>query len=112
MIVSTVGGLFGTALFVNLGGATGDLLRLSVLPRNVTTAIGIAICQILGGNISISDPVIVLTGILGATFGAALMYAAGIRDPVSRGLGQEGGCSGSGSGGAHRGEGQLPIRCG
>jgi LrgB-like family len=44
MLVSSAGGLFGTAAMVRLitlGGASGAILRLSVLARNVTTALAI-----------------------------------------------------------------------
>jgi len=88
--VSSGGGLFGTAFFVkliNLGGKAGKDLRLSMLPRNVTTPLAIAIINIIGGNIAIACSIVVLTGIFGATVGARAMTAWGIEDPVSRGLG-------------------------
>lgn len=89
MIVGSVGGLFGTAFFVrliNLGGANGDVLRKSMLPRNITTPLAIAISKIIGANIPQACAVVVLTGIYGATSGASFMTALGITDPVSRGL--------------------------
>lgn len=90
MVISAVGGLFGTAAFVraiNLGGKNGALVRLSVLSRNVTTALAIAVTSILGGNISIAASVVVLTGIFAATFGRSILDSFGIHDPVARGLG-------------------------
>lgn len=99
MFVGSAGGLFGTAFFVrllNLGGATGSVLRKSMLPRNVTTPLAIAITQIIKGNVSQACAVVVLTGIYGATFGAAFMDACGVTDPVSRGMGI--GASGQGLG--------------
>jgi putative effector of murein hydrolase len=99
MIVGSAGGLFGTAAFVrllNLGGESGSVLRKSMLSRNVTTPLAIAITQIIKGDVSQACAVVVLTGIYGATFGAAFMDAVGITDPVSRGLGI--GASGQGLG--------------
>lgn len=90
MLISAGGGLFGTAAFVraiNLGGKNGGLVRLSVLSRNVTTALAMAVTTILEGNISIAASVVVLTGIFAATFGRAILTSMGINDPVSRGLG-------------------------
>lgn len=90
MIISAGGGLFGTAAFVraiNLGGKQGALVRLSVLSRNVTTALAIAVTSILGGDISIAASVVVLTGIFAATFGRSILTSMGIHDPVARGLG-------------------------
>lgn len=99
MIVSSAGGLFGTAAFVraiSLGGSDGALVRLSIVARNVTTALSMAIAAILGGDISIAAVFVVLTGVLGATYGKALMNLAGIHDPVTRGLGM--GCASQGLG--------------
>ena len=90
MLVSSVGGLFGTAAFVraiSLGGKDGAVVRLSVLSRNVTTALAMALTQMIGGDISIAASVVVMTGILGATYGKTLLTSMGVCDPVCRGLG-------------------------
>lgn len=99
VLVASVGGLFGTAAYVRLlklGGEAGRVLRLSMLPRNVTTPLAIAITNLLGGNISYAVGVVVLTGVFGATFGARLLNAVGIEDPVSRGIGVGGSAQGLG----------------
>lgn len=88
-LISSVGGLFGTAAFVRaiqLGGEAGAFLRLSVLSRNVTTALSMIIADLLGGDISIAASVVVLTGIWGATYAKRALDFLGIRDPVTRGL--------------------------
>lgn len=90
MFVSSVGGLFGTAAFVraiSLGGSDGAMVRLSVLSRNVTTALAMMVTSMLGGDISIAASVVVLTGIIGATYGKSLLTSMGVTDPVCRGLG-------------------------
>lgn len=90
MIISSVGGLYGTAGFVRLvqlGGMNGSLVRLSTLARNVTTALAIALTQMIGGDVSIIAVVVVMTGVLGATFGKTFLNALGIKDPICRGLG-------------------------
>jgi len=91
MLVASIGGLFGTAAFVrliNLGGnrVGSSILRRSVLPRNITTALAMAISKILGGEISITACCVIATGIFGATFGTRILTAVGIYDPVARGL--------------------------
>jgi len=89
MLISSAGGLFGTAAFVraiNLGGKNGALVRLSVLSRNITTALAMAVTAILEGNIAIASSVVVLTGIFAATFGRTILDIFGIKDPVTRGL--------------------------
>lgn len=92
MIVGSFGGLFGTAAFARLlnigdGGTAGSVLRKSLLPRNITTPLAIAITNIIGGDIAQACAVVVLTGIYGATFGQSFLNALNISDPVSRGLG-------------------------
>jgi putative effector of murein hydrolase len=99
MLASSVGGLFGTAAFVraiSLGGKDGSMVRLSVLARNVTTALSMALTAMIGGDISIAASVVVLTGIIGATYGKTLLTALGVTDPICRGLAI--GCSSQGLG--------------
>ena len=91
MLVSSAGSMLSTAALVRLialgGGVNGSLIRLSILSRNVTTALSMAITAMLGGDISIAAAIVCLTGVLGGTYGKALMNALGIADPITRGLG-------------------------
>ena len=92
-LLSSVGGLFSTAVLVRalmIGGASGagsSVLRLSCLSRNVTTALALAVTDILGGDLSIAAAVVCITGILGASYGKRLLQAMGVTDPICRGLG-------------------------
>ncbi|CAB9514558.1 Plastidal glycolate/glycerate translocator 1, chloroplastic [Seminavis robusta] len=89
VMVASVGGLFGTAAFVraiNLGGSDGTLARLSLLPRNVTTALAIVIASIIGGDFSVTAVAVVFTGVFAATYGKTVLKAFGINDPITRGL--------------------------
>ena len=91
MVVGSVGSLFGTAAFVRaigLGGATHScFLRMSTIPRNVTTALAMVIAKLLGGDISIAASLVVLTGMFAAMIGGKTLDAWGVTDPVARGLG-------------------------
>lgn len=90
MLMSSAGSLFSTAAFVrliSLGGPKGSVIRLSILSRNVTTALSMAITAILGGDVSTAAAIVCLTGVLGGTYGKALMNKLGVTDPISRGLG-------------------------
>lgn len=86
MLISSTGGLFGTAIFVRILNIANKVLRISLLPRSVTTALAIAVSEMLHGNVAITASVVVMTGILGGTFGARICTKLGIMDPVSRGL--------------------------
>ena len=100
MLVASVGGLFGTAALVRAAavgtGSSAAMVRLSILARNITTALAIALTKMIGGDISIAASVVCLTGILGGTYGKALLNAWDVRDPICRGLGI--GCSAQGLG--------------
>lgn len=100
MLVSSVGGLFGTAGFVRLiqlgGKHGGGMIRLSTLSRNVTTALAIACTNVLKGDVSLAVLIVVMTGVLGATYGRTMLDALGIHDPVTRGLAVGGAAQGLG----------------
>jgi putative effector of murein hydrolase len=85
--VSCAGGLFGTAFAVRLLGLASAELRLSMLPRNITSALAVAIADIVGANKSLAVAIAIVTGLIGANFGASLLDVFGIKDPVTRGLG-------------------------
>jgi putative effector of murein hydrolase len=46
-----------------------------------------AIAAIVGGDISLAVSMVVITGLIGANFGAMILNAFGIHDAVARGLG-------------------------
>jgi putative effector of murein hydrolase len=85
--VSTFGGLYGTALLVRLLDIGNPFLRLSLLSRNITSPLAMAIAAIIGADVSLAVSAVVLTGVFGANFGATILTALGIKDPVARGLG-------------------------
>lgn len=85
--VSTFGGLYGTALLVRLLDVGNPFLRLSLLSRNITSPLAMAIAAIIGADVSLAVTAVVITGVFGANFGATILSALGIKDPVARGLG-------------------------
>ena len=84
---STVGGVFGTAALVRWLEIGDPTLRLALLSRNITSPLAMAIARILGANVSMAVSMVVVTGLIGANFGAAIFNALGIRNPVARGMG-------------------------
>lgn len=100
VLVSSVGGLFGTAAFVRLlelgGKLGGGMIRLSTLSRNVTTALAIACTTALQGDVSLAILIVLITGVLGATICRSVLDALKIHDPVTRGLAVGGSAQGLG----------------
>ena len=85
--VSTIGGVFGTALAVRMLALANPAIRLGLLSRNITSPLAMAIASILGADISLAVSFVVVTGLIGANFGASILDAVGIQDAVARGLG-------------------------
>ncbi|SFO14129.1 LrgB family protein [Proteiniclasticum ruminis] len=61
-------------------------IAVSMLPKSVTTAIGMEISKEVGGVVSLTVAVIVLTGILGAVIGPFILKVLGIKDEVAQGV--------------------------
>ena len=59
---------------------------VTFLPKSITTAIGMALSEEMGGNTAITVAIIILTGILGNVVAEALSKLFHIDDPVARGL--------------------------
>lgn len=88
--VSSLGGLFGTAWMVRLIGLMQPSFRVALLSRNITSPLAMAIAGLLGASastVSLAVALVVVTGLFGANFGAASLNAAGIKNPVARGMG-------------------------
>jgi len=88
--VSSLGGLFGTAWMVRLIGLVQPSFRVALLLRNINSPLAMAIAGLLGASastVSIAVSIVVVTGLIGANFGAAILSAAGIKTPVARGMG-------------------------
>lgn len=59
---------------------------VTLLPKSITTAIGMGVSEELGGYVTITVAVIVVTGVLGNVFGELLCRLFRIQEPISRGL--------------------------
>lgn len=59
---------------------------VTLLPKSITTAIGIGVAEELGGITTITVAVIILTGILGSLFGDVMCQVFRLTHPVARGL--------------------------
>ncbi|MEO1091077.1 MAG: LrgB family protein [Pseudomonadota bacterium] len=68
-----------------VAGATPEILA-SLAPKSVTTPVAMSISQELGGVPSLTAALVVLTGIVGAVLGPAVLDLAKIRDARARGF--------------------------
>lgn len=71
------------ALCLNLTAAQ----YVTLLPKSVTTAIGMDVAAVLGGMAPLASAVIILTGIVGNLIAVGLCRLCKITDPVAKGVG-------------------------
>lgn len=81
----TVTSLLCVALFCRLF-ALSDSLGVSLLPKSITTAMGIVLSQQNGGIPALTTAAIILTGILGNFMGTILCKLFRFRDPITQGV--------------------------
>ena len=59
---------------------------VTLLPKSITTAIGMGVSEELGGYVTITVAVIVITGVLGNIMGEFICKIFRIHEPISKGL--------------------------
>ncbi len=62
-------------------------ISVSLLPKSITTAMGIVLAQQNGGIAALTTPVILVTGILGSLVGSGFCKLLHLNDPISQGVG-------------------------
>lgn len=62
-------------------------MYVTLLPKSITTAIGIGVSQELGGIPSLTVVVIIITGVLGNIFAELICKVFRITDPIAQGVG-------------------------
>lgn len=80
--LASMGSVLGIAVLFGLSHAE----YVTLLPKSITTAIGMGISQELGGIVTITVAVIVVTGIVGNILAEYVCRLAGITHPVAKGI--------------------------
>jgi predicted murein hydrolase (TIGR00659 family) len=76
----------GTAMLIGWAlGASREVL-ISLAPKSVTTPIAMGIAELAGGLPSLTAVLVILTGILGASIGTAVLRAIGVVDRRATGF--------------------------
>lgn len=81
-VLTSLGSVLGLAVLFGLSHET----YVTLLPKSITTAIGMGVSQELGGVVSITAAVIIITGVLGNIIGEGVCRLARIREPVAKGV--------------------------
>jgi len=81
-VVASGVGILILALVFNLSHTE----YVTLLPKSITSAIGMGVADELGGISAITVPVIIITGIFGSIVAEAVLKAAKITNPIAKGL--------------------------
>lgn len=81
-VLSSLGSVLGLAA---LFGFTHEEY-ITFLPKSITTAIGMGVSEELGGIVSITAGVIIITGVLGNIVGELVLKLFRINEPVAKGI--------------------------
>lgn len=81
-VLTSLGCVLGMAVLFGLSHET----YVTLLPKSITTAIGMGVCEELGGQVSITAAVIIITGVLGNIIGEGVCRLFRIHDPVAKGV--------------------------
>ncbi len=82
----TLAGLCSILLMAKLFGFDHQEY-VTMLPKSITTAIGMGVSEELGGIVTITVAVIIITGVLGDLLAEVVYKIAKIEEPIARGLG-------------------------
>ena len=89
VLAGILSGVAGSALSIFLLSMLFKLdhvYYVSLLPKSITTAIGMGVSEEAGGIVTITIVSIIITGILGNITAESWFKLIGIRDPIAKGL--------------------------
>ncbi len=75
-----------TVLVLSLICGLNHAEYVTLLPKSITTAIGMGVSEELGGYVTITVAVIIITGVLGNMIGEPICKLFKINEPISKGL--------------------------
>jgi len=85
IVIAAIVSTTSTVLIAQWLGASEETL-ISLAPKSVTAPVAMGITEKAGGSPSLTAALVVLTGVLGAVIGTAVLAAVRVRDDRARGL--------------------------
>ena len=88
VVTLLVAGVFATLFGVLLAWLLGAerLMLMTLAPKSVTTPIAMLVADEIGGVAALAAVFVMITGVLGAMFGPALLTLCRVRHPAARGM--------------------------
>lgn len=90
ILAGTCAGILTTMVTVLLFAVLFNLNHenyVTLLPKSITTAIGMGVSEELGGNVTITASVIIITGVLGNMLAELICKVFKIQEPIAKGIG-------------------------
>ncbi len=81
-VIASMGSILAMAVLFGLGHKE----YVTMLPKSITTAIGMGLSEELGGYVTITVAVIIITGVLGNILAERILKLFKIEEPVAKGL--------------------------
>ncbi len=83
-----VGGVVATVTCVLLGWWFGaeHMILMTMAPKSVTSPIAMLVAEQIGGVAALAAVFVLITGVIGAIFGPALLALCGVHNPAARGM--------------------------
>ena len=83
-----IGGLVATCACLLLGWWFGaeHMILMTMAPKSVTSPIAMLVAEQIGGVAALAAVFVLITGVIGAIFGPALLSACGVSSPEARGM--------------------------
>lgn len=83
-----IGGVFATGICLVLGWWFGaeHMILMTLAPKSVTSPIAMLVAEQIGGVAALAAVFVLITGVIGAIFGPALLSRLGVHSPEARGM--------------------------
>lgn len=81
-VIASMGCILGMAILFGLGHKE----YVTMLPKSITTAIGMGVSEELGGYVTITVAVIIITGVLGNMLAEGVLRICKIEEPIAKGI--------------------------
>lgn len=81
-VLSSMLSILGMVLLLGMD----HLAYVTLLPKSITTAIGMGVSEELGGNVPVTILVIVITGITGNIFAEKFLRLIKVKEPIAKGI--------------------------
>ncbi|WEJ21101.1 LrgB family protein [Pseudomonas sp. SD17-1] len=83
-----IGGLVATCACLLLGWWFGaeHMILMTMAPKSVTSPIAMLVAEQIGGVAALAAVFVLITGVIGAIFGPALLSVCGVSSPEARGM--------------------------